>query len=259
MRLAIACTMLALLAALALAGPGLLPAGAADPLRPPSWAHPLGTDPLGRDVAARIAGGARTSLAVALGAVLLSSLLGGAIGLAAGSLRGAAAEGLMRVTDLFSALPQIVLVLVIVGLWGGGSRTLVVTAIGLTTWMGTARLVRAETVAARAREFVPAARAAGATPLRVLLAHVLPHVLPVVLVAATLRVGGAILLETSLGYLGLGVPVEVPTWGRLVREGTAELRGAWWIAAASGGAIALATLAFNLLGDVLRDRSAGRA
>jgi peptide/nickel transport system permease protein len=159
----------------------------------------------------------------------------------------------MRFTDVVAALPQVVLVIVIAALWGRGSATLVVLTIALTTWMGTARLTRVEALRVGTSDFVIAARATGAGAWRVTVRHYLPHLLPVLLVAATLRVANAILLETSLGFLGLGLPSGTPTWGRTVWEGLAGLRESWWISVAAGSAITITTIGFNLLGDGLRD------
>lgn len=223
------------------------------PRMPPSVQHPCGTDHLGRDVARLVMDGSPISLVIAVTAVALATLIGGVVGGAAGIRGGALGGILMRLTDVVAAVPQVILVIVIAALWGGGSTMLVVLTIGLTTWMGTARLTRAEALRIGATDFVTAARATGAGRWDVALRHYVPHLLPVLLVAATLRIGNAILLESSLGFLGLGVAHVTPTWGRLVWEGLAGLRDTWWVAVAAGGAITLATIGANLLGDGLRD------
>ncbi|UCF68364.1 MAG: ABC transporter permease [Acidobacteriota bacterium] len=220
----------------------------------PSIAHPFGTDHLGHDLLARVLAAGRTTLMVSVVAVLLATLIGGLIGMAAGQLGGTTDALLMRFVDLVNAFPQVVLVITIAALWGGKSCGLVIAVIGMTTWMTTSRLVRAEVLSLREAEFVESALAAGAESWRIAIRHVLPHVAPVLIVSATLRVGSAILLETSLGFLGLGVPEETPTWGRMVWQGFEHLRSEWWISVFSGAAIAWATLGFNVLGDGLRDR-----
>ncbi|MDH3284780.1 MAG: ABC transporter permease [Acidobacteriota bacterium] len=225
----------------------------AQSLEPPSRSHLLGTDNLGMDVLERLLLGARTSLLVACLAVLGATLIGASAGLGAGLLGGLADTAVMRTVDYASAFPQVMLVIFLSTLWGEGSVPVVVAIIAATTWMSTARLVRAEVLSLRETELLAAAVASGASRLRAALAHLLPNVMGVVIVAATLRVGNAILLETSLGFLGLGLPEETPTWGRMILDGWRQLRSAWWIATFPGIAITLATVGFNLLGDGLGD------
>jgi len=219
----------------------------------PSLEHPFGTDHLGRDVAILVVDGAPISLSVAMIAVALATVIGGTVGAAAGIRGGVLGGVLMRITDVVAAVPQVVLVIVIAALWGGHSTMLVILTIGLTTWMGTARLTRAEALRVGAADFVQAAKATGAGGWHVAIRHFLPHLLPVLLVAGTLRIGNAILLESSLGFLGLGVAHVTPTWGRLVWEGFAGLRDTWWVSVAGGAAITWATVGANLLGDGVRD------
>ncbi len=240
-----------------LAGPALLPTPAgemgADSLSPPSLAHPLGTDNLGVDVLRRLLRGARMSLFVACMAVLGATVIGASAGLGAGLLGGLADAAVMRTVDYASAFPQVMLVIFLSALWGEGSVPVVIGIIAATTWMSTARLVRAEVLSLRETELLAAAVASGAGRLRAALSHLLPNVLGIVIVAATLRVGNAIFLETSLGFLGLGLPEATPTWGKMIADGWSQIRSAWWIATFPGIAITMATVGFNLLGDGLGD------
>lgn len=227
------------------------------PLLPPSLEYPFGTDRLGRDVAGLVMAGAPITLAVALTAVALATAIGGVVGGTAGIRGGLLGGLLMRLTDVVASVPQVILVIVIAALWGGQSTGLVILTIGLTTWMGTARLTRAEALRVGTADFVGAAKATGAGGLHIAMRHFLPHLLPVLLVAATLRVGNAILLESSLSFLGLGGTHSTPTWGQLVWEGFGGLRDTWWVSVAAGGAITWATLGANLLGDGVRDVVSG--
>jgi peptide/nickel transport system permease protein len=227
---------------------------------PPGWSHPLGTDDLGRDLMLRMMLGGRISLAVGLVATAISVGLGTGVGLVAGYFRRL--DGwLMRLTDLFLALPLLPLLLVAAMLWReplalrfgaeSGSFLLITGAIGLTGWMQVARIVHAEVLSLREREYLAAARSIGAGPGRLILRHILPNVLPSVLVAATIGVSGAILTESALSFLGLGFPPDYPTWGRLLSEGvehmeTQPLRVLW-----PGLALTLTVLAATWIGDGL--------
>jgi len=227
--------------------------GAADThLLPPGPDHPFGTDVLGRDVLSRLLYGGRASLAVGWFSVLLAVGLGTCVGLAAGVGPAWLDRLLMAVTDVFLAFPRIFLILLLVAVMSP-SLVLVTVVIGLTGWMGVARLVRAETLALREREFYLAARGLQLTALRLALRHVLPHVLPLVLVAATLRLGNAILLESFLSYLGLGAQEPVISWGAMIEHGHGHLLDAWWLTAFPGLAITLMVVGYNLLGDGVRD------
>ena len=231
-------------------------------LAPPSWAHIMGTDQYSRDVLSRILYGARISLTIGLLAVGISITLGTFLGAVAGYLGGVVDAVLMRLLDMFMAFPSIVLLLAVVALFEP-SLPLVVAALALTQWPFTTRMVRGEILALREREFAEAARALGFSRFRILLRHLLPNALPAVVVVATLGVGNAIVLEAGLSFLGLGVPAATPSWGTMVDHGRAYLLDAWWVVTFPGLAIVLAVLAFNLLGDGLRDvldpRQGGRA
>ncbi|MCL4189521.1 MAG: ABC transporter permease [Rhodobacteraceae bacterium] len=227
-----------------------------------SWAHPFGTDQLGRDIFARMMAGGRVSLAVGLTAMALSILLGTLIGVTAGFFRRL--DGLlMRLTDLFLALPLLPLLLVMVMLFREslarqfgpetGIFLLIVVAIGVTSWMQTARIVRGEVLALKEREFVLAARSIGTPPRRMILRHILPNVLSPIMVSATLGIATAIITESALSFLGLGFPPDFPTWGRLLFDGVDYLqqfpeRVIW-----PGVYISLTVLSVNFIGDGLRD------
>ncbi len=222
-------------------------------LRAPCAEHPLGTDVLGRDVLSRLLHGGRASLVVAWLSVGLAVALGTAVGLAAGIGPGWLDRVLMSVTDVFLAFPRIFLILLLAAVTAP-SLALVAGVIGLTGWMGVARLVRAETLALREREFYLAARGLGLSGLRLALRHVLPHVAPLVLVATTLRLGNAVLLESFLSYLGLGAQEPLISWGAMIDHGRGHLLDAWWLTAFPGLAITLMVVGYNLLGDGVRDR-----
>ncbi len=227
-----------------------------------SFAHPMGTDNLGRDMFARVLAGGRISLAVGVTAMVLSLTLGAFIGVMAGFLRRL--DGLlMRLTDLFLALPVLPLLLVSIMLFRDPLRStlgsevgifiLIVVVIGITSWMQTARIVRGEVLGIKQREFVLAARGLGARPHRVILRHVFPNALSPIMVAATLGIAQAIITESALSFLGLGFPSDFPTWGRLLYDGVPFLnitpaRAIW-----PGLAISLTVLSVNYMGDGLRD------
>ncbi len=224
-------------------------------LRPPGPSHLLGTDTLGRDVLARLIHGARASLLVGWASTVLAVALGAVVGLAAGLGSRRLQRLLTTVIDLFLALPGIYLVLLLVA-FSRPSLWLVIAVLGLVGWMDVARLVRVEALALRDREFVAAARGLGLGPVAVAWRHVLPNLLPTVLVAAALRVGQAILIESFLSYLGLGPQEPLVTWGGMIAQGRAHLLDAWWLTAFPGLAIALTVIAYNLLADGLRARLA---
>jgi peptide/nickel transport system permease protein len=215
--------------------------------------HLLGTDRFGRDVWARLVYGARVSLGVGSLAVLVSGLIGVAIGAAAGYWRGWAATVLLGLTDFALALPRVVLLLLLASLWQP-SAVLVVLVLGLTGWMTIARLVHGEVRALAARPFVESAVGLGAPELRVLIRHVLPNALTPVIVASALGLGNAIMLEAGLSFLGLGVQPPTPSWGNLIASGRDTLVNAPWVATAPGIALVLVVLAATLLGDAVRDR-----
>ncbi|WP_027175463.1 ABC transporter permease [Desulfovibrio aminophilus] len=221
-------------------------------LQPPSWTHPLGTDALGRDVLSRILWGGRVSLWVGFVAVGISTAIGLALGLVAGYFGRLTDEIVMRGVDVMLCFPSFFLILAVIAFLEP-SLTNIMVVIGLTSWMGVARLVRAETLTLKSRDFVLAARVAGAGPGRILLRHILPNALAPVLVSASLGVAGAILVESSLSFLGLGVQPPDPSWGNMLMEGKDVLGIAPWLSVFPGLAILLTVLGYNLLGESLRD------
>jgi peptide/nickel transport system permease protein len=221
-------------------------------LQPPSAAHPMGTDALGRDVFSRMLYGARVSLWVGFVSVGIASGIGVALGLIAGYFRGLADEFIMRLVDVMLCFPSFFLILTVIAFLEPSLVT-IMSVIGLTSWMGVARLVRAETMSLRERDFISAARLAGATPARILLRHVLPNTLAPVLVSATLGIAGAILVESSLSFLGIGVQMPAASWGNMLLEGKQTLGIAWWLSVFPGLAILFTVLGYNLLGESLRD------
>jgi len=224
-------------------------------LRPPGSDHLLGTDTLGRDVLGRLIHGGRASLLVGWASTALAVALGAVVGLAAGLGSRRLQRLLTAVIDLFLALPGIYLVLLLVA-FSRPSLWLVIAVLGLVGWMDVARLVRVEALALRDREFLAAARGLGLGPVAVAWRHVVPNLLPTVLVAAALRVGQAILIESFLSYLGLGPQEPLVTWGSMIAQGRAHLLDAWWLTAFPGLAIAATVIAYNLLADGLRARLA---
>ena len=232
-------------------------------LRGPSWSHPLGTDDLGQDLLARMLHGGRISLAVGLAAVLISINIGTLMGATAGQVGGVVDHALMRLTDLFLSLPQLPVLLLVVYLFRDALRSLVgpeagtflliVCVIGGFRWMPTARLVRAQFLSLREKEFVEAARGLGAKPLRQVLRHILPNALGPVIVAGSLDVAVAIIAESSLSFLGLGFPPDIPTWGRILYDAKDNLDFAPHWAVFPGLAIFLTVLSINYIGDGLRD------
>jgi peptide/nickel transport system permease protein len=232
-------------------------------LQGPSWAHPLGTDDLGQDLLARMLYGGRISLAVGVVAMLIALAIGTLIGALAGYVGGVVDNGLMRVTDLFLSLPQLPLLLLVVYLfrdllrgWVGpevGVFALIVTVIGGLRWMPVARLVRAQFLSLREKEFVEAARGLGAAPLREVVRHILPNSMGPVIVAGSLEVAAAIIAESSLSFLGLGFPPDIPTWGRILFDAKDNLDFAPHWAIFPGMAIFLTVLSINYIGDGLRD------
>ena len=230
---------------------------------PPSWEHPFGTDTLGQDQLARILQGGRVSLTVGIASMLVAIFLGTLVGAIAGFYGGVVDGLLMRITDLFLALPQLPLLLLIVYLFREpmkklagaelGVFMLIVLLIGGLNWMSVARLVRANFLQLRELEFVSAARAIGAKPSRLIWIHLFPNVLSVIIVAATLAVGNAIITESTLSFLGLGFPPDVPTWGRMLFDAKDYLESAPYMAVFPGMAIFLTVLSINYIGDGLRD------
>jgi peptide/nickel transport system permease protein len=228
-------------------------------LRPPAWEarglreHPLGTDHLGRDILSRILYGGRISLAVSVSSVALAATLGVTLGLCAGFFGGRADAIIMRVVDVFLAIPYILLAMGVVFALGP-SLLNVILVMGATRWVQFARIVRADVLSIREREFVVGARARGNRALRLLVRHVLPNALTPIIVVATLELAFMIIYESALSFLGLGVQPPTPTWGWMLADGRNYIATAWWLATLPGLAIMLTVLAVNLLGDWLRDR-----
>ena len=218
----------------------------------PSPGHPLGLDDLGRDVLARVLAGARVSLGLSTTVVVVSALVGAAWGLVAGFRGGWIDEAGMRLADVLVAFPGLLLAMAVVAVRGPSVTTLV-AALCLTGWVGHARLVRAQVLRVRELDHVTAARALGASDLRLMLRHVLPACVPALLVQASLAMGGLVVAEAGLSFLGLGVGTSTPSWGQMLSTGTMTLTLAPHLAVFPGLAIALAVLGFNLLGDGLRD------
>ncbi|HEX5972982.1 MAG TPA: ABC transporter permease [Gemmatimonadaceae bacterium] len=219
----------------------------------PSLAHPFGTDPFSRDVLSRVLFGARVSLSIAFAAVALSISFGILVGVIAGYLGGAVDAVLMRLVDAALAIPRLLLIIAVVALWGSVSVVTLTVLIAGVGWFAVSRLVRAETLAVRDRDYVVAARALGTPPWRIVLRHVLPNVVGPGLVAATLAVGNVILLEAGLSYLGIGVRPPTASWGSIIQDGAERVSDLWWLTMFPGLAIVLTVFACNALGDALRD------
>jgi len=221
-------------------------------LKPPSSEHYLGTDQLGRDVFSRMLYGSRISLLVGFVAVAISIFIGISVGALAGYYGGWVDSLLMRFVDIMICFPSFFLILTVVALLGP-SLLKVMFVIGITSWMGTARFVRAEFLSLRERDFVQAAQALGVRDLRIIFRHILPNALAPVFVTATLDVATAILVETSLSFLGFGAQPPAPSWGNILTEGRTYIFDAWWLTIFPGLAILITVLSFNLLGEGLRD------
>ena len=260
--------MLLILVAAVLVGPYLWPVAINDidfaaKLQGPSLAHPLGTDDLGQDLLARMMYGGRISLAVGFAAMLVALTVGVLVGAVAGMASGWVDAALMWLTDLFLALPTLPVLLLVMYLFRdsvkkvmgveGGAFVLIVVVIGALRWMPVARLVRAQFLSLREKEFVEAARALGASKVRQVVQHILPNALGPVIVVGTIDVAAAIIFESTLSFLGLGFPSDVPTWGSMLRDAKDYLDIAAHWALFPGGAIFLTVLAINFIGDGLRD------
>jgi len=231
-----------------------------DPLRivgvPELWPgedgdHPLGTDSLGRDILAMIVHGARATLLIGLFASLVATLIGVTLGALAGYFGGWIDEGVMRFTELFQTIPNLIFILTIVVILGSTLENIVI-AVGVVSWTSIARMTRAEFLALRDREFVQACRAMGMGNFRIIAGEILPNALPPVIVLSSLIVAGAILFESAVSFLGLGDP-NVASWGRLVGDGRLLIRSSWFICAIPGIAIMITVLCLNLIGDGLND------
>jgi peptide/nickel transport system permease protein len=221
-------------------------------LTPPSYEHLLGTDELGRDVFTRLLYGARISLKVGFVAVGIAVAIGTLLGLVAGYYGGWIDMVLMRFVDIMLCFPTFFLILAVIAMLEP-SIWYIMAVIGLTGWMGVARLVRAEVLSLREREFVMAARALGASDFRIIFRHILPNSLSPVLVSATLGVAGAILTESALSFLGIGVQPPTPSWGNILTSGKDYIEFAWWLSLFPGLSILITVLSYNLVGEGIRD------
>ena len=259
-RLRVGAALVAFLGLVALLAPLLAPYDpisqpGADTLKNlgPSLAHPLGTDLYSRDVLSRVLHGARISLLIALLAVTISVTVGTGIGLASGFVGGAIDAILMRLVDAGLAIPKLFILLVVLALWESVTVPALIAILGFTGWFGVSRIVRAEVLSVKEREYVVAARAVGAGPLRIMLRHVLPNIAAPVIVAATLGVGQVVLIEAGLSYLGFGTPQPTPSWGNIISDGQDLLLTAPWISLSAGFAIVVTVMSFSILGDGLHE------
>lgn len=229
-----------------------------DRLRPPFWeaggslAHPLGTDPMGRDLLTRMIYGARVSLMVAALALLVGGGIGAVLGLVAGYHGGLVDAFVMRVADTTMAFPIILFAILFVVIIGG-SLTTTVFAVALVLWARYARVIRGEVLSLRERDFVAQARVAGCSGARIMLVHLFPNIVNTLIVLLSLQVGWVIIVEASLSFLGAGIPPPTPTWGSMIAEGRDYIATAWWVSFFPGLAILVTVLSFNLFGDWLRD------
>lgn len=221
-------------------------------LSPPSLKHPLGTDELGRDVLSRMLWGSRISLSVGFVAVGIAVLIGIIVGSVAGFYGGWVDSVLMRFVDVMLTIPTFVLILAVISILEPNIY-IIMAVIGVTGWMDVARLVRAEFLSLKERDFVLASKAAGAGSLRLIFKNILPNALSPVFVAATFGVAGAILIESSLSFLGIGVPPPEPSWGNILASGKDNIETAWWLSVYPGLAILVTVLSYNLVGEGLRD------
>jgi len=217
--------------------------------QPPSLLHPFGTDELGRDILSRVLWGTRTSLSVGFGAALISSLAGIIIGSVAGYFGGLFDDILSRITEIFLLIPAFFLILLIASIYGS-SIYYVMLVIGLTTWPSTARIIRAQTLSLKEREFIYAQRVIGSSSLRILFLHIIPNAIQPVIANAILQVAAAILLEAGLSFLGLGDP-NLISWGKMIYSGRIYIFSSWWIAFFPGLAIVITVASLNMMGDAL--------
>lgn len=221
-------------------------------LLPPSRDHLLGTDEFGRDILSRIIFGARVSLQIGFFAQVISISLGTVLGLLAGFYGGWVDDLTMRIVEILFAFPFLLFVIAVVAVFGPGIQNLYL-AVALIGWAGVSRIVRGQVLSLRERDFVVSARAVGAGTCRILFKHILPNALSPIIIEATLGMGGMIMLEAGLSFLGLGVQAPTPSWGSMVQAGLAYMRSAWWYPVFPGIGIMIVVFGFNLLGDGLRD------
>jgi peptide/nickel transport system permease protein len=230
-----------------------------DRLIPPFWqdggslSHPLGTDPLGRDVLVRIIYGTRVSIIIAGAALTIGGGFGTLVGLTAGFYGGKVDTLLMRLADITLAFPLILFAILMVMVIGPSMMNVIV-AISLVLWARYARVIRGEVLGLMQRDFIARARVSGASDWRIMMRHLLPNVMPTLIVLLTLQVGWVIIVEASLSFLGAGIPPPTPAWGSMLAEGREYVSTAWWVTTAPGIAIMLVVLAFNLSGDWLREK-----
>lgn len=218
----------------------------------PSLAHPMGTDSLGRDLATRILFGGRVSLSVGVLAALLAIIVGAVVGVAAGFYGGLVDGAAMRLVDVLLSVPRLFFLVLLAVLFGGSVLTIILV-LGALSWMRTARIVRATVMSLKGREFIEAARCVGAGDLRIMVRHLLPNTVAPIIVAATLGVAGAIIAESTLSFLGLGIQKPTSSWGNLLTDATTDMGKAPWTAIFPGLAIFLAVVSINFIGDGLRD------
>jgi len=229
-----------------------------DRLQPPAWyaegtsQHLLGTDNVGRDILSRLIHAARITVVVVMISLGTGMIIGSVLGLIGGYFGGMVDEGIMRIVDLWSALPYLLIILTMVVVMGQGYGILI-AALALISWPGAVRLVRAETLRLKTRDYVFLAKVSGASTFRIIYRHILPSVLDVMVVSATLHTGTLILTEATLSFLGAGVPPPNPSWGSMVADGRQYIREAWWVAFFPGLCILLVVMAGNFMGDWLRD------
>jgi peptide/nickel transport system permease protein len=229
----------------------------ADILRAPGAVHPMGTDDLGRDVFARVLYGGRISLMVGLFSALIAVSVGTLIGTISGYFGGRTDEVLMRLTEIFQIVPRFLLAIVVVALLGGGQLKIILI-IGLLSWPGTARIIRSQLLVLRGEEFVLAATMSGASPARIITRHILPNVIPFMIVSGSLQTAAGVLVESYLSFLGLGDPSH-PSWGLLLQQAQLYLQQAWWMSAFPGLSLSITILGLNLTGDGLASRLGARS
>jgi peptide/nickel transport system permease protein len=220
---------------------------------PPTFAHPFGTDQYSRDLLTRVLRGARISLAIGLLAVVLSTFIGTAYGLVAGYAGGRVDGFMMRVLDGFLSIPRVLMLIAVLTLWNPVPLSGLIVLLGVTGWFGVSRLVRAEVLSAKRMPYIESARALGASHTGIVLRHLLPNVAGPVIVSAALGVGNVIALEAGLSFLGVGAHEPTPSWGSIFLDGVDFYAGNWWVVLIPGLAIVITVLAFNVLGDALRD------
>jgi len=260
----VAALAILLMIALALTAGFLSPYGYQEQLRgfehtAPGGAYWFGTDYLGRDMLSRIMYGARISMMVGICATGVSLLLGVLVGLITGYMGGWVDAMFMRITDMVSAVPSLILAIAITALYEKPSLLILFLTLGLVGWTGIARVIRSQVLSVRTLDYVTAAQAMGATTRRIMFRHILPNCLSPIIVMATLAIGGNILLEAALSFLGLGVQDPFPSWGGMLNDARGYFQAYWWVAVFPGAAIVITVLAFNILGDGLRDALDPRA